>query len=50
MPLAEPLAPPVTVIQLAPLVALHPQPAVDDTETLLLPADALIGTLVGVTA
>jgi hypothetical protein len=38
VPLAEPLAPAVTVIQLAPLVAVHAQPDVVVTATVPVPA------------
>jgi hypothetical protein len=40
VPLPEPLDPPVTVTQLAPLVAVHAQPAIVVTLTLPVPPDA----------
>jgi hypothetical protein len=40
VPLAEPLVPPVTVTQLAPLVAVHAQPVVVVTATLPVPPAA----------
>ncbi len=47
VPLAEPLAPPVTVTQLAPLVAVHAQPDVVVTAAVPVPAAAPNARLVG---
>ena len=47
MPFAAPLPPDVTVIQLALLVAVHPQPAPDKTVTLAAPPEDVALGLVG---
>ncbi len=49
VPLPDPLAPAVTVIHVAPLVAVHEHPLAAETVTLLLPAVAPTDALVGVT-